>query len=116
MGPYGGTPLMTGDELVGEMIIAPRYADGEMWGGVRLSDYSLAQTSYTLSRSKLWLPGNPSATELRMAPLGVVGELGLYHLDISGPPPRAPFAKAKPSPTATYPLSFGTTMLRKKRG
>ena len=102
-GPYGGTPLMIGDELVGEMIMAPRYADGEMWGGVRLSDYSLAQTAYTLSRSKLWLPGNPSAMELGMAPLGVVGELGLYHLDISGPPPRAPFAKAKQSPTATYP-------------
>ena len=102
-GPYGGTPLMIGDELVGEMIIAPRHAGGEMWGGVRLSDYSLAQAAYTLSRSKLWLPGGPSTMELGTAPLGVVGELGLYHLDISGPPPRAPFAKAKPSPTATYP-------------
>ena len=114
-GPYGGTPLMIGDELVGEMVMAPRYADGEMWGGVRLSDYSLAQTAYTLARSKLWLPGSPSAMELGMAPLGVVGELGLYHLDISGPPPRAPFARANPSPTATYPCLWNHNAKKETR-
>ena len=55
-GPYGGTPLLVGEELAGETITAPRNAGGEGWGAVRLSDYSLAQTAYALSNSKLWLP------------------------------------------------------------
>ena len=56
-GPYDGTPLMVGEELAGKTITTPRSTDGESWGAVRLSDYSLAQTAYALSQSKLWLPG-----------------------------------------------------------
>ena len=59
-GPYGGTPLKVGEELAGETITAARGAEGETWGAVRLSDYSLAQTAYTMSDSRLWLPGNSS--------------------------------------------------------
>ena len=102
-GPYGGTQLTVGDDLSGEMLTAQQSDDGESWGSVRLQDYSLAQTAYALSQSKLWLPGEPTELELKTELLGVVGKLGLYHLDISGPPPRAPFARANPSPTATYP-------------
>ncbi len=102
-GPYGGTPVMVGDELVGEMLTAPYGADGKTWAGVRLSDYSLAQTAYALSRSQLWLPGSPSSLELKTASLGILGRLGLHHRDIVGPPPRGPFTKAAANPTATYP-------------
>ena len=31
-GPYGGTPLMVGDELAGQMLTAPSQSDGEIWG------------------------------------------------------------------------------------
>ena len=55
-GPYGGTPLMVGGDAAGETVTAPRDAIGEDWDAVRLSDYSLAQTAYALSGSKLWLP------------------------------------------------------------
>ena len=102
-GPYGSTPLMVGEELAGGSITTPRSKDGDSWGTVRLSDYSLAQTAYALTQSKLWLPGSPSSGELKMAFLHDLGSLGTYHLDVIGPAPRGPFDKVATSPTATYP-------------
>ncbi len=102
-GPYGGTDLQVGDETVGEMITAPLSEDGGNWGGVRLLDYSLAQTAHALTESKLWPPCQPAALDLKMAALGVVGKLGLVDRDITGPAPRGPFTKIAASPTATYP-------------
>ena len=102
-GPYGGTSLMLGEELAGETITAPRGADGESWGGVRLSDYSLAQTAYAMSNSRLWLPGNSSPLTLKVAQLADIGSLGLYDLDITGQPPQGSFTRMAYSVTATYP-------------
>ena len=102
-GPYGGTPLTVGAELAGQMMMAPNDTADTVWGAVRLSDYSLAQTAHALFQSGLWLPGRPAALELNVALLGSVGELGLVHRDITGPAPRGPFDKAPASPTATYP-------------
>ena len=102
-GPYGATSLTVGGELAGGTITAPRSKDGESWGAVRLSDYSLAQTAYAMVQSKLWLPGSASSVELKMAFLSHLGNLGTYHLDVIGPAPRGPFDKVAPSPTATYP-------------
>ena len=114
-GPYGGTPLTIGEELSGETITAPRSKDGQSWGAVRLSDYSLAQTAYALSQSKLWLPGRASSVDLKTALLGDIGKLGTYHLDIIGPYPRGPFDKATPSPTATYPALWNHDAKRETR-
>ena len=102
-GPYGGTALKVGDELAGEMMSAPCLTDGRAWSAVRLSDLSLAQTCHALSDSRLWLPASHSAMDLKIAELGNVGKLGLVDRDINGPPPRGPFTKVAPSPTATYP-------------
>ena len=102
-GPYGGTPLIIGEELAGGTITAPVSPGGGNWGAVRLSDYSLAQTAYALSQSRLWLPGNVSSVALKTNLLGEIGSLGLVDRDINGPSPRGPFDKAAPSPTATYP-------------
>ena len=102
-GPYGGTPLTVGDELSGQLLTAPADADGDGWGSVRLLDYSLAQTAYALSDSKLWLPGMFVPTQLSVAVLGVAGRLGMYHIDITGPRPRGPFDKVASNPTATHP-------------
>ena len=100
-GPYGGTPLVVGEELAGETITAPRDADGAGWGAVRLVDYALAQTAYVLSQSRLWLPGVGTSLVLKMATLSVLGERGRYHINIAGS--TGPFTKAAPSATATYP-------------
>ena len=102
-GPYGGTSLTLGDQVAGEILAASTNGDGDNWATVRLLDCSLAQTAFDLSQSRLRLPGNPRDLEHSIAPLGVIGDLGLYHLDICGPPPRAPFAKEPPSATSTYP-------------
>ena len=69
-GPYGATPLMVGEELAGRMITAPHSLDGASWGAVRLSDFSVAQTAYALSQSRLWPPGTASSVELKVALLG----------------------------------------------
>ena len=105
-GPYGGTALMVGDELAGDSMTARSHADGSAWGAVRLSDLSLAQTAHALAESNLWLPGSFSAAELKTTPLNVVSQLGMVHRDIIGPPPRGPFDKVAPSPTATYPAMW----------
>ena len=102
-GPFGGTPVMVGSELIGEMLLAPNGSDGEAWGAVRLSDSSLAQVSASLSSSSLWLPARPSGVVLQVDNLLSIGKLGVYHLDIDGPPPRGPFSKLPSSPTSTYP-------------
>ena len=102
-GPYGGSLLMVGEELAGESVSAPIGKDGESWNAVRLADYSLAQTAYALSQSQVWLPGNPSQVELKMASLSDIGRLGLVDRDITGPAPRGPFDKVAPRSTATYP-------------
>ena len=102
-GPYGGEELRLGNSPSGEILDAPYHADGSVWGSVRLSDSSLAQTAYALADSRLWLPGSLNAVQLSVAPLEIVGKLGLVHRDITGPAPRGPFDKTTPSPTATYP-------------
>ena len=114
-GPYGGTPLTVGDEPVGETITAPRCEDGESWGAVRLADYSLTETAYALSQSKLWLPGDASPIGLKTTLLSEIGKLGTYHLDIIGPPARGPFDKAAPSPTATYSALWNHNARRETR-
>ena len=114
-GPYGGTQLSIGDDVTGEMLTAQQADDGQSWGSVRLLDYSLAQTAYALTQSQLWLPAEPTPLYLKTVPLVSVGKLGLYHLDISGPPPRAPFAKTMPSVTATYPCLWNHDAKRETR-
>ena len=114
-GPYGGTDLAVGDEVVGEMVTAPLPEDGGNWGGVRLLDCSLAQTAYALTESKLWLPGQPAEVDLELAPLGVVGRLGLVDRDINGPAPRGPFTKTAPSHTSTYPALWNHSAKKETR-
>ena len=98
-GPYGGTPLKVGEAQVGEAMTAPY--DGDNWGAVRLSDCSVAQTAYSLSRSRLWLPGQRAPKDLKTTALRNVGTRGWYHINIAGS--SGPFTKGPPSLTATYP-------------
>ena len=102
-GPYGGTDLMLGEELTGEMLTTLSDSIGETWGAVRLRDYTLAQVAYSLAQSQLWLPASLKGLEVNLARLSCISRLGTYHLDIVGPAPRGPFNKMPASPTATYP-------------
>ena len=120
-GPYGGTMISIGDARVGEVLASSLSGNGDNWGSVRVSDYSLAQTAYALLQSKLWLPGNLSSLELPATALDTPGKLGFYHLDINGQPPRhgalprGPFTNGPPSPTATYPCLWSHNATRETR-
>ena len=114
-GPYGGTRLRVGGESAGEIMAVPYRTRGRNWGAVRLSDHSLAQTAYALSRGRLSLPGNPSSVALRTTLLGRAGKLGLVHRDITGPAPRGPFDQAAASPTATYPALWNHNAKKETR-
>ena len=100
-GPYGGTLLMIGEDPTGETLTAPPRSDGESWGAVRLSDYSLAQTAYSMSQSRLWLPGLSSSVALHVAAIDDLGRRGWHDINIAGS--AGPFARVPPSPTSTYP-------------
>ena len=102
-GPYDGTRLELGSESHGAMLTAPCPADGEAWAGTRIEDYSLAQTAFALSHSRLWLPGMAESQELKVALLNDVGKRGFYDMNIVGNGNSSPFTKTPPSATATYP-------------
>ena len=100
-GPLGGTSILIGDEKVGEAVTAP--VEGGPWPLFRIHDHSVAQAAYQLaSRHCVWLPG---ATRSQLASgafclLGNLGEVGPYHLDLSGAgqsggSPRGPFKLVK---------------------
>ena len=102
-GPYGGTPIEVGDDLLGQILTASGAVDNEAWAGVRLHDYSIAQTAYALSDSRVWLPGVPAALDLGVVPLNTIGERGIHDINIAGKSSGSPFVKENFSPTATYP-------------
>ncbi len=85
------------------MLTAPIHADGGNWEVPRIVDYSVAQAAYALTNSSLWLPGLLDPIEIPMVPLNQIASRGLPHRDLTDPPPRGPFIKDRPSPTATYP-------------
>ena len=114
-GPYGGTPIEVGDDLLGEILTASGTADNEAWPGVRLSDYSLAQTAYALCDSRLWLPGVPAGLDLGVVPLHAIGKRGLHDINIAGKSAGAPFVKANFGPTATYPALWNHDAKRETR-
>ena len=102
-GPYDGTRLVLGAESYGKILAAPCPTDGDAWAGTRIDDYSLAQTAFALSDSRLWLPGMAQSHGLEVARLSEVGRRGFYDMNIAGSGSSAPFTRTRPSPTATYP-------------
>ena len=111
-GPYGGTDLPVGADIIGGMLNAP-HTNGAHWGSVRLLDYSLAQAAYALSQSKLWLPGHPVSFDFPIVSLDAVGKRGWHDLNLVGS--KAPFTKNPPSATATYPALWNHNAKKETR-
>ena len=97
-GPFGGTPLYFGDEVIGWALDAPLPNAGS-WKLARIKDAALAQVAYQLTANGLvWLPGAPreSAPPISIASLGRLWVHGpIYHMDINADTPtggiRGPF-------------------------
>jgi len=108
-GPVGGTPILIGNELVGNGITAPI---GVGWNLARVRDFSLAQTAYQLTLGKLWLAGTKKSEvlELPISTIAKIGEVGPYHADINGRTQsggiRGPFdiIDHQSNNTPTYPV------------
>ena len=58
--------------------------------------------AYELSNSKTMASRQPVRIEIKVRAVRHTADLA-YHRESSGPPPRGPFSKVSPSPTATYP-------------
>ena len=103
-GPYGGASINIGGDHAGETIMVDLDADTETWGAVRIQDYSVAQTAYSLAQSKLWLPGRFESFDLPMTPLNEIGRRSPNDMNVANSS-IAPFdiKRGRPSPTATYP-------------
>ncbi len=102
-GPYGGIPIFCGDTPAGEILNAPvnEYESG--WGAARIADATVAQVAYALAGGYLWLPAQPTARDLSIAPLNQVGERGLDSQLLISAAHQGPFTRMAASPTATYP-------------
>ena len=116
-GPYGGIFIKCGDgiEPDGEILDAPisSYADG--WGAARLLDAAVAQVAHALATGRLWLPPQPEAQDLPIAPLREIGQRGLDSQLFISAAHRGPFTRSAPSPTADYPALWNHNARRETR-
>ena len=102
-GPYGGMPLIIGNEVVGESLDAPADDWETGWGAGRIADATVAQVAFSLTRGKLWLPAEPKELDIPMAQLNEIGQLGVHDSMFTLSTHNGPFIKVPYSPTATYP-------------
>ena len=115
-GPYGGSRIYVGEELVDEVLDCP-LPDGGQWSVAGISDLSVAQTAYQLALGRLWLPGIPSTNTypLPIVPLERIARLGFLHRDINGAGERGAFDIRTPcTTTATFPTLWGHDTLRER--
>lgn len=75
-GPFGGVPLLLGEERIGEAVDSP-LGTGP-WSSVPVLDLSLCQSAYQLSQGLLWLPtmDRADAPELPVRPVREFGLVG----------------------------------------
>ena len=114
-GPYGGTPLNSGDAPAGEAIDAPTGDDARGWGAARILDASVAQVAHSLSRGELWLPAEHRVHSLPLAQLNQIGQRGLDSQMFVSPAHNGPFTKAPSNASATYPSLWNHDAKRETR-
>ena len=112
-GPYGGTPLLLGDNVIGWALDASLPKEGS-WRLARIKDASLAQVAYQMTDGGLvWLPSTAkeSALPISVIPLGQIWSRGpTYHMDINADTPsggiRGPFdiQRLEQGQVPTYPV------------
>ena len=110
-GPFGGTDISIGATHIGQIIDGPVPSEGP-WQIVGISDITLAQTAFQLSRGRLWIEGmvGTDLIEIPMATIGDVSSIGPHDLDITGSAikadglPQGPFEKIEGNPQGSaYP-------------
>ncbi len=118
--PVGGTPIVLGNELVGQAIVAPLPQTGS-WKVARIVDLSLAQSAHHLAeKHQIWLPAQYSPISIPVARVKAIGEIGPIGRDITGINPdgsiRGPFElrQLRPSGVPTYPVLWAHVAKRER--
>ena len=123
-GPFGGTRLLLGNTVYGEVVDCPLPAEGA-WQMVGVQDFTLGQTAHQLNNGRLWVDGMQSA-EIAGIPITtvetVVQRIGPHHLDITGAQiksdglPQGPFECVPGVPAgAAYPTLWNHDRRRERR-
>ncbi len=108
-GPFGGSPVLVGDERLGEMIDAPLNVDTP-WSAVGIADYTVVQSALQIARGVVWLPqmGERDTLDIPMETVGQICQVGIYDMNIVGSGRQVAFNRIKPpSFTPTYPMLWG---------
>ena len=115
-GPYGGLPLVIGEEQLGEAIDAPLSKDAP-WSAIGIADFSVVQTAYQLAQGTLWLPPmqEQEASHIPMAAIQQTCQVGTQDNNIVGRGSRTAFDLLKPpSGVPTYPMLWGHNAKRER--
>ena len=116
-GPFGGSPVLIGDERLGEMIDAPLSVDAA-WSAVGIADFAVVQTAYQLVKGTIWLPQmrEQDAQVVPMSTVQHVCQVGIYDMNIVGNGGQTAFVRIKPPSAApTYPMLWGHNAQLEKR-
>lgn len=123
-GPFGGTRVLIGDSLVGEVLDCP-LPEGGAWQMVGISDSSLGQSAHQITNGKLWVEGMPvqRVTNIPVATIGdVIKRIGPHHLDLTGAQiksdglPQGPFERVAGLPAgAAFPCLWNHDARRERR-
>ena len=113
-GPYGGTPIKIGEELIGEAISAP-LAD-PVWSAVGIRDLTLAQFATQLNRGNLWCPrtGENERWALPISMLKKFAKIGRADNNIANNKVAA-FDKMSITKNPTYPMLWAINSDRQRR-
>ena len=123
-GPFGGTRLLLGDTLYGEVVDCPLPDEGA-WQMVGVKDITLGQTAYQLTIGHIWIEGMQSDGTVSVPVTSlehVVQRIGPHHLDITGAQikadglPQGPF-ECLPGvpPGAAYPSLWNHDSRRERQ-
>ena len=116
-GPFGGSPVLIGDERLGEMIDAPLSVDAP-WSAVGISDFAVVQTAYQIVEGTIWLPQMRERDAMRvpMTDLQHACRVGMTDNNIVGNGGQTAFVRTKPPSAApTYPMLWGHNAQLEKR-
>ena len=116
-GPFGGTSLKVGEEILGEIIDAP-LSTNSPWSAVGIESFDIVQAVHQLTKGNLWLPQMMNAHDIQLPISGVspAGTLGKGDAVIVGRKGKAAFSRIKPaSSTSTFPILWGHDAQREKR-
>ena len=122
-GPYGGSRIVIGDTMYGEVVDCPLPKRGA-WQIAGMQDISLAQTAHQLANGRLWIEGMGASESVEIpiaSMMRVVDRIGPHDLDITGSAikgdglPQGPFEKIEGCPAgAAYPCLWNHHAARER--